>query len=295
MDRCRIISEIKWGLGNQLFQFSNGYALAHRLHLPLDIDVSWFTNAPKYETPRNLAITKIAPRKLYRHTISRKAHTMLSDKALRALTVRKRGPYRFGIPLWPSTSSAKTFHDIERPVCLRGVNANYQNLASVWAQISAEIHDSLSNHMPPDISAATKPTHAFVHVRRGDLITDPKAHAKMRLLDARFYKEAMQAVERVSGRQRWIVCSDDPKAAETLISDSFIAEESPAKNEIEDLAIMANASSGVIANSTLSLFAALICDTGATPIAAPNSWTNTGEWGPPGRDRPKVPKRWILI
>lgn len=294
MDRQRIITQIKWGLGNQLFQFTNGYALARRLQLPLDLDITWFGNEAKLETPRKLNITKIVPSKLYRHTILRSPRTEIIDKALRALTARKKGPYRFGLPVWPSPSMpTNRFSDIEAPVCLTGVNANYKNFESAWGDISAEIRSCLSKHTPPSINRK-KSNYGFVHVRRGDLITDPNANTKMRLLDANFYKEAMRSVERVAGRQRWIVCSDDPTAAETLVPDTFFAEGSSGKTEIEDLAIMSNARCGVIANSTLSLYAALLCDTGATTIAAPIFWTNTGQWGPKGRDRPEFPKHWLL-
>jgi len=52
-----IISKLKGGLGNQLFQYATGFSLAKKLDAPFKIDVSGYEKSiSARETARNLDI-----------------------------------------------------------------------------------------------------------------------------------------------------------------------------------------------------------------------------------------------
>ncbi|MDT0681292.1 alpha-1,2-fucosyltransferase [Roseicyclus sp. F158] len=279
MAEARIVAQISFGLGNQLLQFGAAYAIARRLGVPLDLDLSWFgaTHGDK-TTARAEELTALVPDHLYRNLCRQGRWTTVTDGLRKGLTGRET---RFGLPVWDAywsrTEDAAT---LAAPLYIKDISFDTRLMAPALPDILPAVRARLAARY-----RAPEGRYAFLHVRRGDYLSKKFAR-KFRLLGPDWYGAAMSAYEEANGKARWILCSDDPPAALETMPEGFSIETSPATSTLEDLALMAGASGGVTANSTFSLWGGLLSG-GA--VVAP------GEWRVDGRASPVLPEHWTLL
>lgn len=283
----RVIACISFGLGNQLLQFAAGYALARRLHCPLDLDVSWFGAAPSNTAPRKFLLTDILPAQSYRRLLKRRRRRDLFRNRALWLMSGANIAYRHGAPIWSGGGrSVAPIETLTAPVCISGVPTYHEAMHYAQDEILGLIADGLARRTqvtPPES------TYAFVHVRLGDFVSSPTVAAKMVQLSQAYYAKAMRLYEERHGRTRWILLSDDPPNAVRRLPDDFAIEEWIGKSEMDDLFLMSRSQGGVLANSTFSVWGGLLAGGNEGDIIAPRVWRCDG------RAPPKLPEHWIAI
>lgn len=283
----RVIVRLSDGLGNQLFQFSTGFAVANRLGVPLDIDMSWYVNTPKISKPRNLLLTKLLDGRGYRKSVEYQLKYRILNLLCSALAGVTTSDFQFGLPVEKFSALASDEQRmIHRPCYISGYPFSFENfigeVSSLREMILAGLAGCSSNDFVPQ-------SYAFVHVRRDDLASNPQVRRKLGLLGEDYYVRAMRAHEDRFGATRWVLCSDEPHEAAKVISAEFDVVPSPAADELGDLWLMAHANGGVIANSTFSFWGGLLCGWDTDRIHAPTRWRADGRVGVP------LPDLWHRI
>jgi hypothetical protein len=273
------------GLGNQMFQYAVGRAIALRRNTSLALDVSTF---PDYAHRQySLGVFKIAG-KLTRGGLMRIGR-------LRGLCHRVRIPglpyvlIERGFPFDPSV--------LEAPgnVYLAGI---WQS-EKYFKEIEEFIRREFSFKSDPDgqnaeMAAGIRSVNSVcVHVRRSDYVTDPFFSQHIGTCPPEYYRSAARLIASKVSSPRFFVFSDEPDWARTHLefegTTTFVTHNGWEKG-YEDLRLMALCRHHIIANSTLSWWGAWLSNSGGI-VLAPKRWFKTDELD----TRDLIPERWVRL
>lgn len=282
------------GLGNQLFQYAAGYALASRLGVALQLDVSWFQGVP--ERRYCLDAFSISGRVATDADLRRVGirHPGRVDRVLAQLGVR--GSARIpeharepDFPYWPG------FRGLPDGSYLDG----YWQTERYFADVAQPLRSEFTVRHPPDpenqrtLDAIRGCEAVAIHVRRGDYVADPRTLQYHGATPLRYYEMAVQRIHSFTGDPVFFVFSDDSDwAARNLRVDAptvHVSHNDPGR-DYEDLRLMSAARHHIIANSTFSWWAAWLANPSGQTVIAPKAWFQDG---PDARDL--VPARWERI
>jgi len=296
------------GLGNQMFQYAAGKALAERHGVPLALDLSGFRNyalrpflldrlsVPEAGFARaSEANAKRVPKYFTRSLWKQRVDRLLARAGLPKLATsgnHYREPHFHYDPafetLGPNTSlfgyfqSERYFSSIAE--ALRKYLSPRESLGASSADMLRRIERS---RLP-----------VSVHVRRGDYL-NPGTTEFHGLLGGSYYREAISRVDASVGEGTdFFVFSDDPAAAEQVLD--FVPRlrlthvRGDPERPWEDMALMARCRHHVIANSSFSWWGAWLNDSSDKIVVAPRAWfapselkkLNTADLYPSG---------WILV
>lgn len=248
-----IIMVIQGGLGNQLFQYAAGLAIA---------------NLNKGELWLN-------PAELNKH----------SNKDYRKqLYIRAKAS---GIDGTPKNSQVILQHNAfskwnpseyndKQVITLKGY---YQYLPAIKLEVELickDIHESLSEKrkiMSEKYSIDDTSKHGFIHIRRGDYVKVSHIHW---LQDESYYTKSIDYIQnKLNYRIQWFILSDDIQWCKTqpwLNSQNYIFVDEP--DELDGLMLMSLCEGGaIIANSTYSWWGAMLgCGRVNAPLVYPLKW-----------------------
>ena len=282
-------------LGNILFQYAAGRALAIRNRTRLRLDLS------------NYDLTK---RGAYRDAIA----TLERNFSLEAEIVQRSVPVTFVLKVarrlgvGPLSNRAMTFReDVEQcgfePRVLslhEGARlVGYFQSERYFADVAPAIRKELAfrGTLPAPAARVAEEIGACesvgVHVRRGDYI-----HSKrLAFVGSGYYIEAFRRMGENLGNPRFFVFSDDmPWCRENLRRDEIVHVEaaSPDGDPLVDMRLMSLCRHNVIANSSFSWWAAWLNANPGKTVVAPENWFKE-----PGKNTRSVeaviPERWIRI
>ena len=296
-----VITRITGGLGNQLFQYAAGRALAATTGAKLKLDTHWFRRGAQRESHEAFALGPYdancaiaAPADLSRvqglgRTWPQRIGAAIQRGALAVRGTRglipRRGDGDF--------SFNPEFFSWSGDVYLDG---NWQS-ERYFAPIADDLRVRLRTYRPDDeqvIALGTEidsGTSAFVHVRRGDYVSHNHFKREIGALDTGYYNKALGLLKSV-GTCRLFVFTNDPEwARQHLPRESRILgpEEVPSAHDV--LWLMARCHHAVIANSSLSWWGAWRDWQPGKVVCAPypwfsDSWRNT---------RDLLPAAWLQL
>lgn len=283
----RVIARITDGLGNQLFQYATGFAAARRAGVPLDLDVTWYARTPPGIKPRKLRLLEVVGEQGHRHVLHYGLPQKVANLMVAFLRGSNRREFQFFLPaeVFPAGAVFNDRH-LNRPCYIAGYPFDIRLFEDVVPEIRALAASHLRARNPLGKDAER---YAFVHVRRDDLAKDPRFSQAIGVLPEAYYHDAMRLYEAKFGKTEWLVCSDDVDEAMSILPRGFSICPSPAISEVEDLAIMAAAAGGVIANSTFSFWGALLSASEDARFVAPARWRRDEQAGIP------VPEKWLQL
>jgi Glycosyl transferase family 11 len=116
-----------------------------------------------------------------------------------------------------------------------------------------------------------------IHLRRGDFVTTPSTNAFHGICGRDYYVLAMAIIEGLRARKaRYFVFSDDRAEAKRMFYDldRVIFAETPIDRPWEDMFLMSLCSDNILANSSLSWWAAWRNDNPGKNIVAPRRWVS---------------------
>ena len=289
-----VVVQLAGGLGNQMFQYAAGRALADRLGVELGLDLRHFRAADS------------RPFGLGSHRIRAVA---IPDEELAGVGARPR--WRWWIrrgwrEAWHRPKYA-TLHAIVH------LGEDYLDvlehagpgtwLCGWWhseryfAAIADRLRADLSLQRISDVSAELERRirgldyAVGVHVRRGDYAAVASTRAHHGLCSVEYYQAAMARVRAERPDATFVFFSDDPEwvAASLGVADErLITANGPDRPE-EDLHLLSCCRAHIIANSTFSWWGAWLA--GSERVIAPTHWFQT-----PGFDVPDVvPARWLRM
>lgn len=290
-ERESICVRIQGGLGNQMFQYAAGLALARRLDAALLLH-------PVDSRPEHarFALQAFAP----------DPPLWTPDPARRSFADRLRG--RSGAKkaerLWPGPvfrqphfCAADGMETIAPGTYVIGYFQSEACFAGAEAAVRAAfaLDRFLDGVDPALIAAASAPGAASVHIRRGDYAADPKTRATHGLLADEHYARARALLEELAPVERWLVFSDDPAAAAALTEGWPGRTVVSGATGLQDMALMARCAHHVIANSSFSWWGAWLGRNPARRVVAPRRWFAPAEMRRVGYVDGVCPVGWVLV
>lgn len=271
-----IFVRLQGGLGNQMFQYAAGRALAACHGTELVLDDTLLNGRRIGVTPRRLEVAQfpIAARllsvperrdigretSLVRRLLDRAGISAKPPRVFRELNPRFREEFYSQ----PDMTILDGYWQSERYFC--GIRAELLRefavpiaAGSAQAQVRDEVRDSAS---------------VSVHVRRGDYVTNIRASAFHGVMDIAYYARALRLISDRVGRLRPFVFSDDPKwVSENLdIGVQFVNVSANGFRAVDELMLMRSCSHHVIANSSFSWWGAWLNSDPRKLVVAPKQW-----------------------
>lgn len=291
-----IVVQLQGGLGNQMFEYAAGRALAERTGGELYLDAGGLEEDPlrgyalggfrlesHFAAPeevrrlaefRNTVFRKI----LWKLHLSRRTENpaVLRERVTQGLDERifRAGRDTYLQGYWQNEGY---FEDFEKVI--RQCFAFRQEPQGKNAVLARRIRDSENP--------------VAVHIRRGDYLL-PKNMGYHGLCDLDYYGRAMQRMESRLEGVEYFVFSDDPAWAESNLQSSapltVVNHNDPEQGAHEDLRLMSLCRHHIIANSSFSWWGAWLGEKPGQRVIAPQRW-----FADPERPNDIVPERWERI
>lgn len=294
------------GLGNQMFQYAAGRALAFRLNAELLLDVSWFASqvGAAGTTPREFSLhvfplmnAKCVPREVSYFRGKPKFHQRVKRRIQRVFA-RLLRTYT---PEPPCVSDS----DISNVVAFRRITApctlfGYWQKEEFFADADFLVREDFTfPSLPSGAQAlvehiASVQNSIAVHVRRGDYVSNSSVLKKHGLCSAQYYEEALKLLARTNEDAHCFLFSDDPawvrEHFDTHGLPSTVVDMHGEAGAHHDMHLMSLCKHHVIANSSFSWWGAWLAQSGGMTIA-PKQWFADSSMA----DRDPCPERWIRI
>lgn len=277
-----IITQLTGGLGNQMFQYAMGRAVAEHLKVEFKLDVivykkhkkrqyslDNFNIIAKIATPLDIITRKYLP---WRKIIKEKRWDFIPE----ALNLPDNSYINSYLDnYWYVWQSEKYFKDIE-------------NIIKKEFTLKKSLPDS-SNELQDLIENSNS---VSIHVRRGDY-TEPKHKAIFTSCTEEYYRRAISTISSKVDSPRFFVFSDDLEWCRTLPLPKdtvFVGSEFGLK-DYEELVIMSKCKHNIIANSSFSWWGAWLNNNASKIVISPKRWhikTDVNE-------KDLIPKTWSKI
>ncbi|TYO89682.1 alpha-1,2-fucosyltransferase [Oceanicella actignis] len=269
--RPEICAGLQGGLGNQLFQYAAGRALAARLGAELSVHPR--ARGAAGIKAVGLAELGLTPRMRTGHGGPlRRAALNLAKPIARALgrdVVKTPPGWRGRIHRERGFAYDPVFETLQGSWYLAGYFQSWRYFAAIADELRADLRAGAEAALPrdaelPDLSGDS----VSVHLRLGDY-ADP-ANARIHgVLPAKYFAAACARIREARPDARFFLFSDQPREARARLSglDLTVVE---GGSRAADLALMARCRHHVIANSTFSWWGAWMGPGGIT--VAPRQW-----------------------
>jgi len=296
------------GLGNQMFQYAAGKALAVRHGVPLELDLSGFRNyalrsflldrlsVPEAGLARaSEANGEKTPRHFTRSLWKQRVDRALARAGLPKLAAHA-GQYRE-----PHFHYDPAFETLGPKTSLFG----YFQSERYFSPIAEILRKYFSPREPLGTDSADTlrwiercPLPVSVHIRRGDYLKPGTAEFHG-ILGEPYYREALGHIEaRLGETAEFFVFSDDPAAAEQVLNFMPASRLTHVRGDPErpweDMALMARCQHHVIANSSFSWWGAWLNCSPDKIVVAPRNWFAPAEVKKV-KTADLYPSGWVLV
>jgi len=269
-----IVSALKGGLGNQMFQYAMGYRMAKEHGVVFRTDTSWYAQQAErtYELhhfcieglPLSLAEQQaVKPKALRLHP----RLGWLTRLLLRRIRYVQEAQFAFD----PSILQSPAHSYFE----------GYWQTEKYFDTVTDAIHRQFQLAVPMTASrqataALMEPVNAVaVHVRRGDYVTNAAANAHHGTCSPEWYERAMSKMAAAVKDPHFFIFSDDPDWVRTHLAQkgpTHYVDPQTDKRDVEDLHLMARCRHNIIANSSFSWWGAWLNQSPGKRVIAPAKW-----------------------
>jgi len=274
-----IIIRLKGGLGNQMFQYAIGRALAVHYETELFLDTSWFLSeiAAKPGAERIFMLDKF---KIQARIINEKRYFKVykqeNNRSLIKLDLFKWKIFTLFNENRNMPFNNKVFLTDNRNIYLDG----YWQTEKYFKSISDELRKDFSLHNPlreqdEDIFREIHDTNSVsIHVRRGDYVNYERTKIVHGVIPIKHYEKCITYFLDTIKNPSFYVFSDDPEwCLENLdfLKNKIIISNNK-RSPQEDMILMSNCKHHIIANSSFSWWAAWLNTNQSKIVIAPNQW-----------------------
>jgi hypothetical protein len=276
-----ILSHLIGGLGNQMFQYACGRALALDRHEELRLDLSGFEDQSGL-TPRQYRLgnypihATIATTDQLKPYLAPRTSLALANKILKKLWPRlqhKSGyakEYRHGFHPEQIPSTEVVFLDgywqDERYFSTHAdmIRSELTLPEEAWSHIGHTLRDRIKQQRC-----------ASLHVRRTDYLK-PENARYFALCTERYYRQAIEILREKNGIERLFIFSDDVEWIRSrlprYIPHTIISDPQHGLSDMEELALMSQCDHHIIANSSFSWWGAWLNPSSDKHVIAPDTW-----------------------
>lgn len=280
-----VIVQLTGGLGNQLFQ----YALGRSIEISCSANVSYNTSAIALKNNRRFMLdlfhTKVSTtEEPFPQTLTARLLSALAGK-----TYFREKHLEYIPSLFSRIGRGGTFY-------LAGEWQTEKYFKNIREQLLSEItlKNPYSEGAQTFSEAIAATTSVALHVRRGDYVTNPGAHATHGICNLEYYHKAIETITRKVPNSHFFVFSDDTawtkehldldSARTTYVSGNGLQDE-------EELLLMSECVHTIIANSSFSWWAAWLNKNPDKIIIAPKKWFAS----PTLHSENLVPLSWLQL
>lgn len=277
------------GLGNQLFQYAVGRALAERNSSKLQLDLRHFESKRAFSYGLdNFNIDAVVGND---RSLPPSKQDRLRYLAWRYLSKNPQMVREKNLSFDPTILEAKG------SLYLQGYWQSYRYFAEIseqigreltWVNPPSDLNESMLNRIRSGPSIA-------LHVRRGDYVTNPQANQFHGTCPPHYYRIGVQQIiEQIQCKPTVFVFSDDLQwAVENIHTDceSVFVSHNDSRAAHEDLRLMSACQHQVISNSTFSWWAAWLNRNPQKLVVAPARWFAASK----ARNEDLIPENWIRI
>lgn len=293
-----IVVKLIGGLGNQMFQYAAGRALAQKHQTELLLDISWLNKDPEgHYTKRRFELdafnisSSIADEQLIeRFGISS------ANKITRTLQRKFPQLFKWLYAAESGYACQPQFTNYGRNTYLEGFWQSELYFKSIRPIILQEF--SLKVALPYELqhlaNAMKQQESVSLHIRRGDYVNNQQVNAHHGVLDMTYYQEALREVEQSKAVQAVYVFSDDMAwcrlnlKLNTNAAIHFVEFAEPASAS-QELILMSCCHHNIIANSSFSWWGAWLNQNPQKTVIAPKNWFQSVK-------NPDIyPQGWIII
>jgi len=290
-----IASNIIGGLGNQMFQFACGHALARRLGQPHAICTDQFDRYKVHDFQLDSVFSIDTPE-------------LKSEERDRLLGWRGYPVVRQIIAKaeWSSLTPKNWLQEASLRYCdeINTVDSNcylhgywqswryFEDCADEIRQIF-KFHNNISDENLEILSILNQGPSISVHVRRGDYFH--KSNKILNCLEENYYLAGLKMLTNRFPGSKIFFFSDDPLWVRDnfsdYVSDAYIIDHNIGKNSYWDMMLMSRADHNIIANSSFSWWGAWLNTNKGQVVIAPKNWF----LGAADKCSDLIPPDWIRI
>lgn len=278
-----IISTLAGALGNQMFQYAAGRALALRRGTQLRLDLGWLAPQSRFVYELGVFDLDVELTWAYRHTRRERLKELVGlAPAARRQDWRREGfSFDAAVIDLPERSRLVGYWQSEK---------YFQDYADV-IRADFEFRHALDRPNAEVERAIAAAPAVAVHVRRGDYVTDPGARAFLGTLPVDYYTKAARLLLDRASDARFFVFSDDPAWCRSHLSlggpTTFVTHNQGRGQD--DLRLMTLCRHHIIANSSFSWWGAWLGASAGQIVVAPKTWGAAGDAGD------VIPDRWYRL
>jgi hypothetical protein len=303
-----IITRLYSGLGNQMFQYAAGLALAEQHRTVLKLDVNWFRMYPEKAAHNRYGLScfNITEQFATQPEIHRLRGRPLSFTE--RLAVKAARPLRF-FQLAASLSQQGGYHS-QRQVQFYPEFAGVPDdtyIEGLWQSedffrpVAPLLRQQFTVRypIPPAAAglarriAASTPS-AFMHFRRGDYVSDPRFSRELGAVGLDYFAAAERRLRQAFSNLTCYIFSDDIEAVATDYRPQgpheFVRDLEALPGH-EALRLMSLCQHAIISNSTFSWWGAWLIDSNSKTVIAPEPWYAN----PVGPNPGPVPPVWTKL
>jgi len=268
------------GLGNQLFTYAAGRALADSHRQTLVADLSNL----EQDTKRKFELSDFASRIDAFVSLPPQEVGTLGPKDLPVREVRERGA-----SFDPQISNA------EDGTLILGYLQSWKYFHTIRSSLREEIREIAEPSLwflekRKELSAG--PPWAAITVRRGDYLTTPG----MGIVGNHYYNRAIDLLKNLHGQQRFLVFSDSPDEAKKVpalanLPESCFVEPPISASSAEVMVLQSLASHMILSNSTFAWWSGWLGDREDRTVIFPYPWGNFDSVN----DRDRQLPNWIGV
>ncbi len=267
-----IISKVRGGLGNQLFQYAAGLALAQKHQTELYLDTSVYDR----NKTREFELQKLGLKLCFAD------QQQIED--LKRNNFYKQPFYHFDYK----------FGLLPNDTFIRGYFCSEKYFSQVSDELAITIRGAisktpnLSNEQLECLDSIDSQETVSIHVRRGDYVSNQDYNQFFGTCDTGYYNAAKHAVEALCSHDvRYVVFSDEIEWAKKnleLPKNTIYMNLNTGEQNYLDLLFMARCKHNILANSTFSWWAGLCNLNPEKIVIGPSGWfkTNYRETSGPG-------------
>ncbi|MFA7193542.1 MAG: alpha-1,2-fucosyltransferase [Candidatus Paceibacterota bacterium] len=292
-----IITKIKGGLGNQMFEYATGRFLAYKTGADLYLDANQIPSHKK-EISRDFDLIKFniqaKPASIEEIQKIKNPFGRISD-IMRKISQKIFFKYR--IDFHPSfLKKIENKLKKNKSAYVEGYFQSEKNFLEIREILLQELSlkEEFKSETFKDLQTEIQNCHSVsVHVRRGDYVQNPGARRYHGICSLKYYQNAINTIKESVENPSFYFFSDDP----AWVSENFdLSENSEIISDKnlsapEELILMSTCKHNIISNSTFSWWGAWLNKNHDKLVIAPTPWIQ--QWPSPHKNI--IPETWIQL
>ena len=284
-----VVIKLYGGLGNQMFQYAAGRALAEKKNCPLLYEGEYFRNPEKFGSQWNFQLnlldTHISQwQPIYAHVF---------NFFMRLLN-------KFNLPFpkfyFEKNHSYRADFQTTSAIFLNGYFQSEKYFKTIREILLKEFNSKIpASGKNAQIIQKMKNSEAVaLHIRRGDYISNATASKVHGTCDLNYYKKAVAQVQNKVSNPVFFIFSDDPEwVKENLKLDfeSYYIDHNKSEQSYWDMLLMKNCKHNIIANSSFSWWGAWLNNNPTKMVFAPARWYADSSMN----TQDLYPEEWIKV